>query len=81
MTDFTTTYGKVFDQKPVSGNQAKIDKPLGRQSHLMLGNDQNNFQTQNAAAYKNLPGEKYQIHKQTNTSNIDLGSGPTSYES
>jgi len=47
----------------------------------MLGNDQNNFQTQNSVAYKNIPGEKYHVHKQSNTSNIDLGSGHSSYAS
>lgn len=47
----------------------------------MLGNDQNSFQTQNAAAYKNIPGEKYHAHKQANTSNIDLGSGHKCYDS
>lgn len=52
MTDFTTTYAKVFDQKTGQINSPNLTND-GRKSNLMLGNDKRSFETQNGTTYKN----------------------------
>lgn len=58
LTDFTTTYGQVFDKKaiPYKPNFSNPDgkKEDGRKSHLMFGNDKSTFETQNTVDYKNI---------------------------
>lgn len=57
LTDFTTTYGKVFDPKTTlkqnNDNSFKVDISEARKSNLVFGNDKQMYETQNDAAYKN----------------------------
>lgn len=87
LTDFTTTYGKVFDQKnPLQQNNDnisyKIDKVEARKSNLVFGNDGQKYETQNNAAFKNNHiTSNTHVHKESNTSNINLGSEGINYAS
>lgn len=86
LTDFTTTYGKVYDNKsgPLQQNNGniKIDKNDGRKSNLMLGNDRLAYETQNGAVYRNnLITSNHHVHKESNSSNINLGSDGVNYAS
>lgn len=83
MTDFTTTYGKVFDQKNTQNNNLtnQINND-GRKSNLMLGNDKRSYETQNGTTYKNnLMSINPHVHKESNSSNINLGSDGINYAS
>lgn len=53
LTDFTTTYGKVFDHKNAQINTTNVPINDGRKSNLVLGNDKSSFETQNANTFKN----------------------------
>ena len=52
LTDFTSTYNKVYDSKP--RDPTKVAAPSMRKTNLILGNDNSNFQTQSQNAYQPL---------------------------
>lgn len=67
LSDFTTTYAKVYDQKNPQNTNLNLSKNEindGRKSNLMLGNDKRSFETQNGLTYKNnsIPTNSY-VHK------------------